>query len=154
MIPESKYIENEITVRKMRVSGDVLLTRKSMVRWLALSLGLISPNESRQMMIDLLDVLLTFHFKGEEPTSSEIIGALKKKKKELGEKNEKAVRYHLTQLVKKGILVSNNRKYSFARGDYPNDSLAPAMERMFADRMDESFKNIRKIVETIEKTEK
>ena len=39
MIPESRLIRSEITIRDMALPEDVLLARKSLIRWIALSLG-------------------------------------------------------------------------------------------------------------------
>jgi hypothetical protein len=100
MIPESKYIKNELTLRDMALPDEVKLTRKSLVRWLALSLGLISPNESRMLMLDLLDVLFYFHVKQESPTTQRILDRLEEV---TGEKpNPKAVYYHLLKLKENG----------------------------------------------------
>lgn len=57
MIPESEYIEETITVRDMRLPSDVTLTKRSLIRWIALSLGLINPNESRKSLIYLIEIL-------------------------------------------------------------------------------------------------
>jgi hypothetical protein len=72
MIPEAELIKRELVVRNMALTDEVRLTRKSLVRWIALSLGLISPNESRTIAIDVLDVLLKEFAHGKRPTTKEI----------------------------------------------------------------------------------
>ena len=61
-IPESDYIENAVTLRKLRLPDEVQMTRRGLVRWLALSMGLISPGETRQSVLSLLDGFLYFAF--------------------------------------------------------------------------------------------
>ena len=62
MLNEAELIENEITLRDMRLTKEVLETRRSIARWLALSLGIINPGESRLSAIAVLDALLYFQF--------------------------------------------------------------------------------------------
>ena len=63
MIPESKLIKSELTIRELALPEDVLLARKSLIRWVALSLGMIHPNESRRLLLDILEVLFEFHIR-------------------------------------------------------------------------------------------
>jgi hypothetical protein len=110
--PEAQLIDTEVTLRDMQLTKDVRLTRKSLVRWLALSLGLISPNESRTTMLELLDALLYFQFaEKKDPEIAEIMAYIKQ---EAGNGNEKAVRYHLLQLKTTGLMDRKKGKYFFA----------------------------------------
>ena len=107
MIPEGKLIRKELAFRALELNDDVKLTKKSLVRWLALSLGIVSARESRRTAIDLLECLLNFHLNEQRaPTASEIINELSK----LGHK-EKAIRYHLLQLQKRGLVRREKRCY-------------------------------------------
>ena len=148
VIPESKLIEHEVTVRQLTLTKEVVLSKRAMVRWLALALGLISPNESRQSLLDVLEVLLEFHFDGVQPTSGEVIEAVNKKSSAI---SPKTVRYHLTQLTKKGIIQCKNRRYSFPKSDYPNDSLSSAVYRVYEKTLKESFSRIDKVLEMFER---
>ncbi|MEM2909353.1 MAG: hypothetical protein QXT05_02930 [Candidatus Bilamarchaeaceae archaeon] len=121
MIPESKLIESELVIRALRLPEDVLLTRKSTIRWLALSLGLINPNESRTVLVDLLDTLIEFHYAGKNPTTRDILEKMHEKTGE--EQNPKAVYYHLQRLIDMGILTRRKGEYSFGDGDEKNLAL-------------------------------
>jgi DNA-binding transcriptional ArsR family regulator len=108
-INESKLIEHELVIRKLRLPKEVLETRRSIVRWLALSLGIINPGESRQSIIPVLDALLYFQFsKKVDPNVKEISTYIGTTWEEI---NEKTLRYHLLRL-KKANLVNN------AKGQY------------------------------------
>jgi DNA-binding transcriptional ArsR family regulator len=138
MIPESKYIKKEITLREMALPDEVKMTRKSLVRWLALSLGLISANESRWLMLDLLDVLFLFHVKKEQPTTQQIISKLEEA---TGKKqNPKAVYYHLLKLKEAGIITRKKGNYSIGDGDWVK--LSEHFRQFYAKRSEEAFKNI------------
>ncbi|VVB73211.1 Uncharacterised protein [uncultured archaeon] len=101
-LPEAKLIRSEVLLRDMQLTDDVKLARKSLVRWLALSLGLITPRESRQSVLQLLEALLYYHLKERrEPNYQDIQDFLKTQNVEM---NEKTVRYHLTQLKKAGVI--------------------------------------------------
>ena len=109
MITESRLIRSEFTIRELALPDDVLLARKSLVRWIALSLGMILPNESRKLLLDILEALLEFHVKGEVPTTKDIIIRLQELTKE--EQNPKAVYYHLQRLKDFGILTRKKGRY-------------------------------------------
>jgi hypothetical protein len=42
--PESDFVRKTFTFRRMDLPPQVLLTKKSLLRWIALSMGLISEN--------------------------------------------------------------------------------------------------------------
>ena len=46
-INEAKLIQAEVKLRNLLVPKEVTETRRSMLRWLALSLGIINPGETR-----------------------------------------------------------------------------------------------------------
>jgi len=140
MIPESKLIESEVLIRKSRLPNDVLLTRKSTIRWLALSLGLINPNESRTVLVDLLDALFYLHYCEEQPTTKDILA----KMKEItgSEQNPKAVYYHLQRLTDGGILNRKKGVYYFGTGD--EKDLSVIFKRLYESRMNSAFSDIEK----------
>lgn len=112
-VNEAKLIERELTLRNLQMTKEVMETRRSIVRWLALALGVISPGESRLSAVSVLDAVLYFQF-GEKkdptvPELSEYIG------RNWGEINEKTLRYHLLQL-KKAMIVDNEKgRYFLAK---------------------------------------
>jgi len=150
-LPESELIKEEIVLRDLKLSREVMLSKKSMIRWLALSLGLISPNETRTLMLDVFEVLLYFHFKRKNPNIHDILGRLGKRKKE--EPNPKAVRYHLLQLKHKGIIDSKQRKYLFITGSLPeNSDLSSSLKDNYNKTLESSFKKIEKVLKALERS--
>ena len=61
-------------------------------------------------MLDILDALFYFQFRGDEPTVPEILERIRKGGGKVG---EKALRYHLWQLRKDGWLERSKGKYRF-----------------------------------------
>ncbi len=137
MIPESQYIEDTITVRNMKLPTEVTLTKGSLIRWLALSLGLINPNESRKTVVDLVEILFDNQLKtGSGLTVNEIMAKLRSRDKSI---SEKTVRYHLLKMEKKGILVRKNKEYSLKSSDFDVrdiEAMIKAYEEKFNDSMD------------------
>jgi len=120
-IPESRLIKSEISLREMQLTDDVKMARKSLVRWLALAFGLISPKESRQSILPLFEAILYYHLKEKrDPNYEDITEYLKREGIEI---NEKTIRYHLTQMRKAGILENSRGTYRlswFSGGDMNN----------------------------------
>ncbi|MCL4382079.1 hypothetical protein M1614_03835 [Candidatus Marsarchaeota archaeon] len=112
VINESKFIESEVTFRDMSLSKEVSETRRSLVRWLALSLGVINPGESRLSAISVLDGILHFQFTAKkDPT---VIDLSEYIEKVWGPINEKTLRYHLLQLKKSHIVKNIKGRYSIS----------------------------------------
>lgn len=110
MIPEAEFIRREFTICEMDFPESVALTKKSLLRWCCLSLGLISKNESRDKVIAIYDLLFTALFKKKEnPTTLEIMDELKNKYKI--ETSEKLIRYHINRLIELNIIKRKNNKY-------------------------------------------
>ncbi len=106
---ESKLIERELTFRSLRLSKEVLETRRSLVRWLALSLGVVNPGESRLSAISVLDSILYFQFSvKKDPDIRELTEYIEKN---WGSINEKTLRYHLLQLKKSNLIASSGGHY-------------------------------------------
>ncbi len=147
MIAESTLIKSEIVLRELALPEEVLLTRASTVRWLALSLGLINPNESRTIIIDLLDALLHFHYENRRPTTKDLIDKLAEKG--FTEKNIKVVYYHLDRLRQMGVIGRRKGEYFF--GDGNTTDLASVFKKIYEQRSAEVFKNIERALSRIEK---
>ncbi len=112
-INESKLIERSITLRNMRLTKEVTETRRSLVRWLALALGVINPGESRYGVIAVLDAMLYFQFsKQEDPNVGDMLEYIGGAWEPM---NEKTLRYHLLQLKKSNILNNSKGKYYFSQ---------------------------------------
>ena len=124
------------------------LSRKSLVRWLALSLGLISPNESRTLMLDVLDAMFYYHFKEYNPTSQEIIEKVSKIRKE--DENPKAVSYHISQLKNRNIIDSKKRRYYFIMSGTCT-SLGDSLEHYHQEKIKQIFSKIKNVTKSLER---
>jgi hypothetical protein len=114
---ESKFIESEITLRNMMLTKEVVETRRSLVRWLALALGIINPGESRQSAVAVLDSILYFQFaEKKDPSVQELSDYITKNWEPM---NEKTLRYHLLQL-KKANVVNNSKGVYFMSNPNPD----------------------------------
>ncbi|MCL5100548.1 MAG: hypothetical protein M1122_01150 [Candidatus Marsarchaeota archaeon] len=108
---EASLIERELTVRNLRLSREVLETRRSAIRWLALSLGIINPGESRLGSLAVLDALVYFQFAvKKDPNVREMIDYINANWETI---NEKTLRYHLLRMKKMGIVENNQSKFYF-----------------------------------------
>lgn len=146
MIPEAEFIKKEIILRNMALPDEVRLTRKSLVRWIALSLGLISPNETRTIVIDVLDVLLDEFAHGKRPTTKEIHEAVQKKRKD--DVCEKTIYYHLQRLAAMGLLQREKGQYFISKD---KEKLKESVRKIYMREFDEAFEKIGKALDTIEK---
>ncbi len=115
VINESILIEKERSIRNLSITNEVIETRRSMIRWLALSLGIINPGESRLSALAVLDSIFYFHFsKRSESNIMEMTQYIEQKWNRI---NEKTLRYHLLHLKKLGIIKHSKGKYSLVDTD-------------------------------------
>lgn len=146
MIPESRLIKSELTIRELSLPDDVLLAKKSLIRWVALSLGMILPNESRTLILDIMDVMFEHHVRGDAPTTKDIISAMEEKAKE--KQNPKAVYYHLQRLKEAGIISRKKGRYYLGDGD--GKKLSQIMREAYLKKADDAFSNIGVALEKLE----
>lgn len=148
-INEAELIEKEITVRNLRLTKEVLETRRSIVRWLALSLGVLNPGESRLSSIAVLDALVQYQFvRNTDPTVDDLIAYISANWEEI---NEKTLRYHLLRMKKAGLVDNSQGKFYFKRagvGDQfdPTTWAASVFEtdyREIANKIGEAIKEIK-----------
>ncbi len=150
-LPEAALIRQEHIVRDMQLFSEVKLTRRGLIRYLALSLGLISPNESRTLMLDILEALFGAHFAGEEPTIHQIMDRINALRPHGEPAQVKAVRYHLHQLKEKGILSRKGGKYKFVLPPLAeNTDLGEALEYLYLTNAKTAFEKVKKAVQTLE----
>ena len=113
MIPESKLIKKEVVLRELLLSKEVLETKNSLLRWVALSLGLINQNESRLGVLSVFEALVYFQFvEKKDANFDEIMSYLQKNQEQ--KLSEKSIRYHLLQLKKKGIVENKKGLWYFS----------------------------------------
>jgi DNA-binding transcriptional ArsR family regulator len=106
---ESGLIEKEVTLRNLRLTKEVLETRRSIVRWLALSLGVLNPGESRLSAVSVLDALVHYNFV--EKTTPDVGQLMSYIGKHWEEINEKTLRYHLLRMKRMGLVENSQGKF-------------------------------------------
>lgn len=132
MLNESGLIEREVTLRNLRMTKEVTETRRSIIRWLALTLGVISPGESRLSAVSVLDAMLHFQFdERKEPSVPDIMDYITTQWEGM---NEKTLRYHLLQLKKMNIISSEKMRYSLVWPDIGEKYDAEAWINGYIDR--------------------
>ena len=147
MIPEKELIKREYTIREMRLPQGTKLTRQSLLRWTCLSLGLLSPDESRQSILPIFDSLLTFQFSGTAPSVSQL--------SEKSHQPEKAVRYHLQRLMALGLVEENKRHYSLVRDSSSDElSLVKSFREHYAETLMESLSSVEEALAELERSYK
>lgn len=145
MLPEGKLIKSELVLRDMGLPDDVKLTKKSLVRWIALSLGLISPNESRTISLDVLETLINFHIRKAQPSTKDIIEELGK----MGvQADEKSVYYHLLKMKEAGLIDRRDGKYFFGGGE--EGRLSQIIRKTYQEKFDRSFKSVEEALNAVE----
>ena len=109
--PEAELIRKTFTLRQMNFPPEVAMTKRSLLRWFALSFGLISEKESRSTILDVLDSFFVFQLsKKQSPTTLELLAYLKENEKKI---DEKLLRYHLKRLIDVGLIERRKGKLSF-----------------------------------------
>lgn len=132
MIPEAELVRKEFIIRKMDFPSNVSLTKNSLLRWCALSIGFISPKETRDKGLLILDSLFVYLFtKKESPTTLDLKSYLKEKHK--ADLSEKLIRYHLNRLIDLGFLERDGLKYKLnpSPSSDKRDSLAESFDAWF-----------------------
>ncbi|MDE1846094.1 MAG: hypothetical protein KGH53_02330 [Candidatus Micrarchaeota archaeon] len=108
---EASLIESEIMLRNLRMTKEVLETRRSIARWLALSLGVINPGESRLSAVAVLDAMINFQFvRSIDPNYADLEKYINDNWELM---NEKTLRYHLLKLKNMGLIENSKGKFYF-----------------------------------------
>jgi hypothetical protein len=148
-VNEAELIEKEIKVRNLRLTKEVLETRRSIVRWLALTLGILNPGESRQSSIAVLDALVQYQFvKNTDPSVDDLMSYINANWEAI---NEKTLRYHLLRMKKEGLVENSQGKFYFKqpgvgdRFDATNwaTSIFEADYKEIASKIGEAIKELR-----------
>lgn len=139
--PESEYVRKSFTIRQMDFPPEVAMTKRSLLRWFALSFGLISPNESRSTILDVLDGFFYFQVsKKYSPSTSELLLHLQDSGKKI---DEKLLRYHLKRLIDVGLVERRKGKLSFVVDPMADPSdLVKGFKHSIANPIQESVSNI------------
>lgn len=111
IFPESELIRASFTIRQLDFPPEISLTKRSLVRWFAISFGLISENESRSSMLKVLDAIFYFQVsKKKFPKVSDLLNYLNSQKESV---KEKTLRYHLSVLLSLGLLEWHGKYIRF-----------------------------------------
>jgi hypothetical protein len=147
MIPESKYIQNEFMIRDLIINSEIKLAKKSMIRWLALSLGLVYPNESRTFILDILEVLMYAHIKKERLSFPQIYERVCR----VSGKNpcEKSVYYHLLKLKETGFVKNRKKEYFLTEEEL---TLAEFLNNFYSQKLSGPFEKIIQVSDMLEKS--
>jgi len=133
----------------MDLPPSVQLTKRSLLRWFALSFGLLSERETRDTVLNVLDAL--FHFllaKKQNPTTLELQAYIGDKfHKKTG---EKLLRYHLNRLIALELLQRKHNRYFLNNSPYsePN-SLVESFNHWIKKPVNESLDDIEKVLSKI-----
>ncbi len=133
MIPEAKFIRNEIKIRDMYLPDEVMLTKRSLLRWLALSLGLINENESRTGFLDVFEAFISLFSKEREVSSRTFLLEIKKINPSI---HEKTAYYHIKRLQDLGLL--NRKKGMFVVGEGMRD-FNEEIKELYKRRFEKAF---------------
>ncbi len=144
MIPEAELIEKEMLLRLLAMDNDVKLSKQSIVRWLSLTFGLISPNESRDSFFYVFERLLDSHKKGGLDLDSLIEEA---KTKNI---SEKTIYYHILKLKRIGLITKQKKtnKYVFGNG-YEKD-LRKIFKEVYQKQIAEIYKRLDIMLNSLE----
>lgn len=120
--PEAALVRKTFVFRKMDLPPSVELTKRSLLRWFALSFGLISERESRDTILNVLDALFYFLLsKKQDPSTLDVQAYIGEKyHKRVG---EKLLRYHLNKLIALELLSRKSSRYCLNNNPYaePNE---------------------------------
>ena len=153
--PESELVRKTFVIKKMDLPPSVQLTKRSLLRWFALSFGLLSEQESRDTVLNVLDALFYFLFsKKRAPSTADIQGYISEKyhKKVI----EKLLRYHLNKLIALELLQRKGNRYCLNNAPYaePNnlqESFNHWVKKPANDAMDDIAKVLAKISDSYKK---
>lgn len=153
-VPESELVRKTFTVKKMDLPPSVLLTKRSLLRWFALSFGLLSEQESRDTVLNVLDGV--FHFllaKGKNPTTLELQAYIDGKYRR--KISEKLLRYHLNRLILLELLQRKQNKYFLNSSPFhERDSVVDSFNHWIRKPVNESLDEIEKVLGKISQSYK
>lgn len=109
-MPESEFVRRTFILRKMDLPPSVEMTKRSLLRWFALSFGLISEQESRDTVLNVLEALFYFLIsKKQNPSTLDIQAYINEKyQKKI---SEKLLRYHLNKLIDLELIIRKSNRY-------------------------------------------
>ncbi len=153
IIPEAELIRKEFIIRQIDLPSSVIFTRKSLLRWCCLSLGLISPKETRDKGFLVFDALFIFLFeKKKNPTTIDLKDFIKEKHSL--EMSEKLIRYHLNRLIDLGLIRRDTLTYSInpSPTSEERNSLKESFKSWAKKQLEEEMEKIASSLEKLQKS--
>jgi hypothetical protein len=153
-LPESGLVRKTFTIKQMDLPPSVQLTKRSLLRWFALSFGLISERESRDTVLNVLDALFFLLLKnGQNPTTFDIQAYINDKyHKKIG---EKLLRYHLNRLIQLDLLQRKQNRYFLNNNPYQEQgNLAESFNHWIKKPVNDSLDDISNVLEKISRSYK
>ncbi|MBN1941155.1 MAG: hypothetical protein JW772_03155 [Candidatus Diapherotrites archaeon] len=144
--PESGLVRKSYVIRQMDLPPSVKLTKRSLLRWFALSFGLISSGESRSTVLLVLEALFTLLLTSKKnPSTIEIQSFIKEKfQKKI---SEKLIRYHLNRLIDSGLLVRRKARYYLNNNPYAEpDNLHESFNHWIKQPVNNSMNDISEVL--------
>ncbi len=137
-------IRSEWTLREMELPPELLTSRKALVRWVAMALGLLSPNDGREGALYVLEAVFEYEFgRGRAPSFEDIYSFVSRRFLERGRKapTEEAVRHHLRRMMRMGVVERVGGAYRLTR-----NLLRPDDPAGFVDTVFERLGSVRKLL--------
>ncbi|NPA86478.1 MAG: hypothetical protein GXO00_00500 [Candidatus Diapherotrites archaeon] len=149
-------IRRRWTIREVELHPDLLLSRRRLLRWFALSLGLLNERDQREGIIVLLDVLFEYWFlRGRNPSFDDIKHSVARRYLERGSSppSDEALRKHLRKLVKMGLVEREKGVYRLSthplRPDDPLTAIDSVFDRILSTKelIKTGFSHLKKLYE-------
>jgi hypothetical protein len=137
-------IRGEWCLREMDLNPEIFKTRRGLLTWLAVALGLKNPNDGRDGVVYVLEALFSYCLgRGSSPTFEEIKGYVGRKFLERGRSapSDEAIRHHLRRMIKMGIVERDRGRYCLAR-----NPLKPDDPSGFVDVLFERLEKVKKLI--------
>lgn len=151
-LPEAEFVRRTFILKEVDLPPQVRMTKRSLLRWFALSAGLLSEQESRQTILDVLDALLYFQLsKKTSPTTIELQEYILQK---TGQPiSDKLLRYHLKRLLDSHFLIREKQKYKFNPSPHsePHD-VSASFNYWIGQGVQKSAQNIENALQDLQKT--
>ena len=137
-------IRAEWCLREMDLPPELFKTKRGLITWIAISMGLKNPNDGRDSVIYVLEALFDLCFaRGKKPTFEDIKRYVSRRFLERGKKppSDEAIRHHLRRMVRMGMLERWEGAYCFS-----HDPLHPDDPSGFVDVLFERLEKVKKLL--------
>ena len=143
--PESDLIRKTFTFRKMDLPPSVELTKRSMLRWFALSFGLISEQESRDTVLHVLDALFYFLLsKDRNPSTLDVQAYIAEKHSK--KISEKLLRYHLNKLIVLELVSRKSNRYYLNNSPYAEPGINESFKHWVKQPVNQTMDDIEAVL--------